>query len=108
MEDSINNKIIIKDLLFLPEKYKDKVLDFFHNANGHKGYFYLGKDILLKGLYLKNLYRSYKFFIEKCIICTQNRKKNIFKKPAIIQIIPNGSKGCNQIDLLELPPTKNR
>jgi transposase InsO family protein len=43
-----------------------------------------------------------KNFIRKCIICTQN-KKNIFKKPAIIQIIPNGPRDVYQMDITEIP-----
>ena len=40
--------------------------------------------------------------IKKCVICNQNRK-NIFRKPSVLKIIPKLPKDIYQIDLTVLP-----
>lgn len=63
---------------------------------------YLAKDILSSGYYFCNIYRKWKFYTSNCVVCIQNKKNN-FKKPEVIQIIPNGPKDTYQIDLTEIP-----
>ena len=48
------------------------------------------------------IYKKCNIFIKNCNICRQ-QKKNIFKKPSIIQIIPKGPRDIFQIDITAIP-----
>lgn len=74
----------------------------YHIKNGHKGYYNLINDIINDGFYIRGIYGKCKNAIRNCIVCNQNRK-NIFKKPSVVQIVPQGPKDCYQVDLTDIP-----
>ena len=100
--DLINNKKYLRENIVIPNKLVDDLVNIYHIFNGHKDYLNLGKDIIDAGYYIKNLYATCKKIIKECIYCNQNRK-NIFRKPAIIQILPKGPRDVYQLDLTDIP-----
>lgn len=95
-------KTIIKELVVVPPKIINQFLKIFHIRNGHKGYINFVNDILDTGFYMNGIYKKAKKFNSLYVICNQNRK-NIFRKPSILQIVPQISKEVYQIDLTILP-----
>ena len=87
---------------YYPVDYGNNIKETFHKCNGHKGYSYLARDIIRYGYYFNNIYRLCREYIENCYICSQNRK-NHYKKPAIIQIIPEWPRDTYQKDITVLP-----
>ena len=65
-----------------------------------KCYLNLAKDII--GFYIKKIYSICKIIIKDCIYCNQKRK-NIFRKPCAIQIIPNSPLYFFQLDITDIP-----
>ena len=96
--DDTNEKEKLKIFKIIPPKYINEILSYFHIKNGQKGYLNLVYDTLNNGYYFNNVYRKSIEFIKQCLICTQI-KKNIFKKPGIIQIISKAPKDIYQIDI---------
>ena len=102
INNPISSKATIKELIVVPPKFIIKLLTIYHVKNGHKGIFNLVHDILNDKFYINNIYSLGKGIIKNCVIYSQNRK-NIFRKPNIIQIVPKGPKYVYQIDLTEIP-----
>ena len=97
----LNKKQIIFKTI-IPPKYENSILKFYHYNNGHKGYLYLGRDIINAGFYFEQLYLKCNNYIKNCHICIPN-KKNIFHKPALIQILTKGPKEVYQLDITDIP-----
>jgi hypothetical protein len=87
--NALTKSKIIKTLYVVPPKYINEIIHLYHIYSGHKGYHNLAFLINNEGYYIKGIYIKIKKEIKECIICNQN-KKNIIKKPIIMQIIPKG------------------
>ena len=100
--DILNKKTIHKENIVIPNKFIKDIVNTYHFINGHKCYLNLAKDIIDAGFYIKNIYSTCKNIIKDCIYCNQNRK-NIFRKPCAIQIIPKGPRDVFQLDITDIP-----
>ena len=100
--DILNKKTILKENIVIPNKFIKEIAITYHFINGHKCYLNLAKDIIDARYYIKNIYYICKIIIKDCIICNQNRK-NLFRKPCAIQIIPKGLSDVYQLDITDIP-----
>ena len=91
-KEDLNEYIIVFD------KYIDQILQICHKLKGHKGYKYLVDNrIFFLIIYIKNV-----IFLLKIVLYVKT-KKNIFKKPSIIQIRPQGTRDTFLIDITAIP-----
>ena len=96
--DINEKKILVKIMKIFDDINEKEKLKTFK----YKGYLNLGYDILNNRYYFNNLYGKSIEYIKQCPICNQN-KKNLYKKPGVIQIIRKARKDIYQIDITLIP-----
>ena len=62
----MNNTKIIKLLIIISIKERNKILKYDHKITGHNNYSILHDKILAKGYYWNNITESYKEFVKNC------------------------------------------
>ena len=91
LSNIFKENIYINEYIIIPYKLIYKSFEFYHYNKGYKVCLYLIKQIINAGYFINDIYRLNKKFFGNCVIWNQN-KKNLSKKPAIVQTIADGPK----------------
>ncbi len=90
------------NLIVVPIKERNKLLEFYHRITGHRNYLILYDKIISDNYYWNNITLSCKNYVKDCVMCN-TKNLSLIKPPESNQILCDYPKELYVIDITELP-----